>query len=441
MTARAAIILIAAPIAGACAPDPPAVPLPQPSACVVADDVARPRIMFGVSSAGGEATGGSGDLLRTAHSAADVAAALIARTLVRVDCTGRVTPGLAETWSTADGRSWRFHIGSGMTFTDGTAVNARSVAAALSAAAPPLLAAVAVVSEDDIDITLRETSTVRSFAAAELAVVRRPHDGWPAGTGRYLVDSTGAAGVLRLVARPADGSGAAAHAPDTIDIRTFGTDSRAAIDDRVDAILSGDAATLAYAEARGGYVFAPLPWSRTYVLASVPAAVTTTPDAAGDFGAEVVRTTARAAEPPFWWRACMPEAGISPPRPADDRVVYHRDDTTARGIAERIAALTRGRAPAWLAARLPGTSGPLAAVGVSASELLDALRGRGARLVVISLPRVHHAGCAGSNAPFFERFDGWALLPLIDTREHLIHRGNIGRVTAAADGTIRFGTR
>lgn len=411
---------------------------------MVVDDAARPRITFGVSTAGDAPAGNvPGILGRTGHSAADLAAAQVGRTLVHVDCTGRVTAGLAESWSTADGRSWRFRIRAEMTFTDGTPVNARSVAAALSAAAAPALAAVAVAGEFDVDITLRSPSPVRSFAAAALAVVRGS-DAALSGTGPYRVESPGAAGVLRLVARPADlpvGNGPAAPAPDTIDIRTFGTDLRTAVDAGADAIVSGDAATLAYAEARGGYTIAPLPWNRTYVLASRTAADTAALDATAEFPAEVVRTAVRAAEPPFWWRACMPAAGVSPHDAADDRIVYLREDATARSIAERIAALTRGRAPAWLAARLPASGLPLAAVGVSAPDLLGALRGHGARLAVISLPRVHHAGCDSAAAPFFQQFAGWEVTPLIDTREHLIHRPNIGRVTTGADGAIRFGHR
>src|SRR5207249_1841429 len=51
-------------------------------------------------------------------------------TLVRVDCSGRVTPGLADSWVSSDsGRRWTFSLRRGAQFWDGVPVTARDVLA------------------------------------------------------------------------------------------------------------------------------------------------------------------------------------------------------------------------------------------------------------------------------------------------------------------------
>ena len=56
--------------------------------------------------------------------------------LVDADASGRIRPGLATDWSASgDGLSWRFTLRNGVTFHDGTALDADAVAAALSRAA------------------------------------------------------------------------------------------------------------------------------------------------------------------------------------------------------------------------------------------------------------------------------------------------------------------
>ena len=42
-------------------------------------------------------------------------------TLLRVDCTGALRPGLAESWTSEEGgRAWRFTLREGAAFWDGT---------------------------------------------------------------------------------------------------------------------------------------------------------------------------------------------------------------------------------------------------------------------------------------------------------------------------------
>lgn len=57
-----------------------------------------------------------------------------AETLVTVDADGTMRPGLATAWESSDGRTWRFTLRDGATFHDGSPVDARAVAHALTVA-------------------------------------------------------------------------------------------------------------------------------------------------------------------------------------------------------------------------------------------------------------------------------------------------------------------
>jgi hypothetical protein len=82
---------------------------------------------------------------------------------------------------------------------------------------------------------------------------------------------------------------------------------------------------------------------------------------------------------------------------------------------------------------------------LSRAELVDAALTRADLAVVTHLPRVTYEGCASvfadPQAGALLSLPGWRVTPLVDTREHLIHRPGIGRVRVAGDGTIRFGAR
>jgi hypothetical protein len=91
---------------------------------------------------------------------------------------------------------------------------------------------------------------------------------------------------------------------------------------------------------------------------------------------------------------------------------------------------------------------------LSRTELIDAARTREDLAIVTHLPRMMYDGCASVSAEAqalqridgdarsqlsLSSFSGWRLTPLVDTREHLVHRPGIGRVRVDAVGTIRFG--
>lgn len=68
------------------------------------------------------------------------------------------------------------------------------------------------------------------------------------------------------------------------------------------------------------------------------------------------------------------------------------------------------------------------------------MRERSSLAIVTPLPRVAHDGCAGSIMELYgPLIPGWRVTPLIDTRDDLVYRSGIGRVTVDADGTLRFG--
>ena len=370
-------------------------------------------------------------------------------TLVRVDCMGRVGSGLAVGWSSGNGRDWQFEIRSGASFSDGTPVNARSVATALSTL--PVFAGVSALGEYDLRVMLAESTDVSLFARRYVAVRRSDGAGTPMGTGAYTLSPgpRDRALVLALRSSPARPSADVARAsvPDTIVVRAFGTDLRRAIDAGVDLLVTHDAAVIAYARARSGYLVEPLTWSSTYVLAATGDADGHADVPADAFPSAVVGAAARPAQPPFWWDGCAAvlEAGDHvAPEPAGitvgqtGRILFLREDPVARAIAERIAALARGRAPQWLASRLASHAAPTA-VGVDAAELRGALEDGGALAVVTRVRRVEHAGCNPDSALEYAPLLHWQLTPLIDVRDDLVYRAGIGRVTVDADGTLRFG--
>jgi hypothetical protein len=440
--ASAVLLLVTLLTLAACAPAASPGPVPAAAECVVVDDSARSRITIGVAAPDGLPDG-------SAYSAVRLAGAQLHETLVRVDCTGAVIADLADEWSTVDGHTWQFRITRGATFADGSPVDASAIVSAWSAVRTPSLAAVMSAGEHELRVTLHAPAAARAFAEPGLAVVRTAADTWPAGTGPYIPDAAMQDPVLRLIARGLAAGVriapvAIVHAPDTIDVRTFGRDLRTAIDAGVDALITNDAAAVAYARARSDYRIALLPWSRTYVLATSPptdvgAAV---PDPGDAFPAEVVGVAARPAAPPFWWQDCVTATVPTPRAVTDGRVLYPRDDPAARAIAERITALARDRAPSWLGGLFgPDGVAPTAA-GVSRAELLAALRARAALAVVTSLPRVEYAGCAAlTSGPHRLLLTGWHVTALIETRDHLIYRPGIGRVVVDADGTVRFGAQ
>ena len=142
---------------------------------------------------------------------------------------------------------------------------------------------------------------------------------------------------------------------------------------------------------------------------------------------DVAQTEARGAQPPFWWRGQCPHLDRSAfvgPQSISPRIVYRRDDKVARGLAERIVALTRDPVQLRTAALEP-------------AEFAAALRGQRDRGYVLDLPRQALAPCHELAAlP-----DGISIQPLIDTRATAIVRRGAPALTVDWDGTVRLAPR
>jgi hypothetical protein len=239
-----------------------------------------------------------------------------------------------------------------------------------------------------------------------------------------------------------------ADAPRSISFRTLAVpDARRALDSGIDVVITADAAALEYGRALPDYAVTPLPWSRTYLLASraQPDSAGVPVDALNALARDAVRADVRAATD------VVPCPALSPSMPAAQQhntLVYPREDAIARSIAERLVALAWpvARSPAWLRDRLPaghaGNSAP-AALGVSRTAFTDSLAsGRGLAFVV---PVDTHAwrSCDGAHAAdaLTAAILSSALhaTPLLDARDHLLHHRDIGRVTIMGDGAILFG--
>src|SRR5256885_1218657 len=127
-------------------------------------------------------------------------------TLIRVDCAGRVLPGLAQSWE-ASGDRWTFTLRDDARFWDGAPVTARDVLASWRARDSAFAQSATVVSDRTIAVR-PPVAPVQPLADPALAVTKRaPGGDWPIGTGGHWVSATDATGVLTAV--PVRGGGPA----------------------------------------------------------------------------------------------------------------------------------------------------------------------------------------------------------------------------------------
>jgi hypothetical protein len=407
--------------------------------------------------------------------------------LLRVDCTGRVLPGLARSWSAdASGRGWTLTLRDDARFWSGAPVSAndvlaswRATAAADGAGSLAATLAAGAVARDErtIHITLPDSLTPSlSFndsapdapivlAAPELAVARAGSTtSWQEGTTAFHVLS-GESGRGTITLAPVGGA-----TPRIVVHVTPGADARDLLDQGTDLIVVERPSVVQYATTQPQWTSVPLPWERTYVLlipararanASAPPADTSVGASALAFGAalaDAVHADARGATPPFWWRDLRASDGALPPQdgsasrpPASNpRIVYDRDDSVARDLAERLVALAgSGRAMADPGATLGAVAPELLrsptvprAAGVDSTELARALR-QGAELgYVVPLPRtaiVPRLALSRLVAALPWISDARTLdavvVPLVDVRRSTIMRQGTVGLAAEWDGT------
>lgn len=339
-------------------------------------------------------------------------------TLVWFDCRGRVLPGggLAESWASSDGgRRWRFTLRADAQFWDGAPVTARDVVVGKSGVGYTLSA------EDARTVSValaRGSDAPPAFLADPALAVTKPAPGgdWPIGTGRYWV--TSATSTTEAVR-------AHTTAGDTLVFRLArGGDARDLLDAGVDLLVTRDRAVLDYAATRGAFAVVELPWDRTYVLAGAePAPVRL------DGLEQAVRAESRRADGPFWWLEvgrCGPPARrdsiASTPggrrRAGAPRAAYSRLDPTARDLAGRIAALTRG-----------------VAAGLAPADFATALGAGTEAGYVVALPRAVPDPCRAAR----DLLPPWpvTLTPLVDTRARAVVRRGVSRWVVDWDGAVR----
>jgi hypothetical protein len=335
-----------------------------------------------------------------------------APTLVRLDCEGKVSPGLAESWSAdADGRGWTFTLHQGARVPGGTPLTAAfQVASTLVLLEGRALGIDSAIQLDDrrVRVRLREAGVTAPglFASPALAV-----------PGNLASDP----GSLSRIELPS-----AEGQPPIVYRFTQSGDLRDALDRGADLVVTRDPAVVDYVANRPEFATFPLPWDRAYVLLQTTGAepLRITGDSVRhSLARDAVRAEARPARRPFWWEslaACPPPPDSQSQRLTTSRIVYSRDDEVARGLAERLVALTG-----------PGTS--LRAAALAPAELAAALRDQAERAYVMAAPRESLAPCRDAS----EWPSGASIQPLIDTRARAIVRRGSPPLTVDWDGTVR----
>lgn len=204
-------------------------------------------------------------------------------TLIRVDCQGQVTGGLAESWQAYEGgRIWVFHLRDKAKFWDGESVTASRVIASWRRAAavcrmraepsPFLLfdpngQALEALSSHELVIRLRQPSDRLPLHLAHpaLAIVGSPgNQGWLEGSGPCR--PAAAMHQQQLVLEPHEGH-PLAPIWEQLTVQ-FGEldDTRGLLDDGFQALVTRDRRTLDYYAERHGTRLEALPWDRRYYL-------------------------------------------------------------------------------------------------------------------------------------------------------------------------------
>jgi hypothetical protein len=372
-------------------------------------------------------------------------------TLVRVDCMGRVAPGLAASWHLdADGRTWIVTLREDARFSDGTPVTAADVRAGwtrdgaggeLRPQVSRLVQSIVLTGDRALAIALRSrrVDVPMSLAHPDLAVAK-PVAGsrWPLGTRSRRIAADAPAITIARDNAPA------------IRVLVNPGDPRDLLDSGVDLVMTRDAAALNYAATLPLFQSVPLAWQRTHILLTPGRARSSpvlSPDARQALAADAVRGEARGAQGPFWWEM-VTDCELGPSSQPNQlapipRVVYDVSDSAARDLAERFVGLVRAStsaASAFLDVLLPDRPRRTfqRAAGLKGDELARARRlGRDAAYVVSvdsrPLDPCRDVQVLTEGARWL---DPGTIVPLVDTRlQAIVRRGRIG-VSTEWDGGV-----
>jgi hypothetical protein len=257
-------------------------------------------------------------------------------------------------------------------------------------------------------------------------------------------------------------------------VETSGHDARDLLESVADMMVTSDAAVIEYAVGRSGFVTVALPWTETYMLLSttrvrelqqggrpgqIPAELS---DA---LARDAVRGDARGYRSPSWWNdlygcddlladgvasSAIPRGASTQAGPR--RIVYDTSDPIARDLAERIVALASSGTgvsaeAAAVAAAVPGLVGggdrPVAE-GLAARDLSQSLWAGDDFAYVVSVARMPPEPCYGARrllnrAPWLVGGGvdlSQALIPLVDTRLHVIAREGLFGLIIDAHGNL-----
>jgi hypothetical protein len=455
----------------AAAPEPPALPPAAPVA-PVPGPAATPDACALIAEPGERvATVALNDRVDPSHAPrpANEGERLLFRqlyeTLVRVDCNGRVGPGLASSWQLdAGGRTWIVTLREDARFSDGTPVTAADVRASwtlggagagigagdqLQPHVSRFVQSIALTTDRALAITLRRQRVDAPVALAhpDLAIAKPVADSpWPLGTrsSRIAPDSR------------APGAGAATAitlARDSLPAIRFLAapgDPRDLLDDGVDLLLTRDPAALDYAATLPHFQSVPLAWQRIHVLLT-PGRARSTSSLSEDqrrvLADDAVRGEAQGARGPFWWQM-VPECEAAlpaPPRQSSPtpRIVYDTSDGAARDLAERLVGLVRVSGPAataFLDVLLPDRPRRTfqRATGLAGEALVRARRLGADAGYVMSLDSRPVDPCRDLQILMdgARWLDPETIVPLVETRLRAVVRRGRSGMTAEWDGGV-----
>ena len=378
---------------------------------------------------------------------------------MRADCTGRLVPGLAESWRLdADGHTWIVRLRDGARFSDGTPVTAPDVRSSwtrdgagdeLQPHVTRLVQSIVVVDDRTLAIRLRTQRVDMPLALAhsDLAVAKYVADSeWPIGTRSARIAPGGdvvppiATSVITL---------ARDNLPAVRFLLARG-DPRDLLDTPVDLLLTREPAALDYAATLVQFQSVPLLWQRTHVLL-VPGRSRSSPSLSENarqvLADDAVRGEARGAQGPFWW-TMLADCEVTPAPPRNrsaltPRIVYDGSDAASRDLAERFVGLARASGPTaatFLDALLPDRPRRTyqRATGLDGEPLALARRvGRDAGYIM-SIDNRPLDACRELQVLMEAArwLDPDTIVPLVDTRLHAVVRRERSGITTEWDGGL-----
>ena len=373
-------------------------------------------------------------------------------TLLRLDCTGRVVPGLAASWTASGPARYVFALRDGARFWNGEPVTASAIVSAWRATA--------VEQADELLAMLTDSARVTELGSLELFVARgdltllaspgiavrrsRANDSWPEGSGSHRISSTALRNELQLAPVAAE--------PMLRVVSATPAAARDLIDAGLGLMLTGDVGVVAYAASRPGVETRALGWDRAWVLAIPGRRRTDVRSTGGRDGLRrsLVRSAGeantRGASDIAWLtlsRACVSRGRRESAMGAlgtRARIVYATDQPVARVIAERLVALAASEASraatetvlAPAAPELVAAGSQLTTAGLSRDAFNAALRAGTDVAFIASVPASAMYGCADAQSVLRhadwlsrdgETVDDAIVVPLVATRWNAVTAG------------------